>query len=320
MKVEQIQKVAVVGAGTMGRGIAQVYAQRGFPVNLTDVEESVLTGVKEKIRSNLKVLTDEGLISEEEIKQTMDRLFIVRDLEQTIRDADFVTEAIIEDLEAKQNIFKEMEKFCSPTTILATNTSGFRISDIASSMERPERTVITHWFNPPHIIPLVEVVRGEATSDDTFNTTYDLLVKAGKTVVRLEREIPGFLVNRMQVAMYREAISLAEMGVASKEDIDLGIKAGMGFRLACFGPLRVMDMGGLDVWYSVFRQLLREIDSTTGVANPLKERVERGELGLKTGKGFYEYTPESIKSLVKERDKQFMRLLKTIYGNLEISV
>lgn len=313
MKVEQIQKVAVVGAGTMGHGIAQTYAQNGFPVSLTDVVESVLAGVKERIHSNLKILAEGGLISSGEIEQTLDRISIVKGLDETIHDADFVTETIVENLEAKQNIFKEMEKFCSQDTILASNTSTFRITDISSSMARPEKTVITHWFNPPYIVPLVEVVRGEATSDETFNTTYDLLTKIRKAAVKIQKEIPGFLVNRVQVAMHREVLSLAEMGVASKEDIDLAVKTSMGFRLASFGPLRIMDMGGLDVWYHVFKQLLGEIDSRTEIPKSLKEKAESGELGVKTEKGFYEYTPESIKSLIKERDKQFVDRLKMLY-------
>lgn len=313
MKVEQIQKIAVVGAGTMGHSIAQTYAQNGFPVNLTDAAESALAGVKERIHSNLRILAEGGLIADREVEQILDRISVKRGLDETVRDADFITEAIVENLDAKQNIFKEMEGFCSQDTILASNTSSFRITDIASFMKRPERTINTHWFNPPHIVPLVEVIRGEATSDETFDTTYNLLVKIGKTAVRIQKEIPGFLVNRAQVALHREVLSLAEMGVASKEDIDLAIKTSIGFRLASLGPLRVMDLGGLDVWGRIFEQLLGEIDSSTELPKSLNEKVDRGELGTKTGKGFFEYSPESIQSLIKQRDKEFVDRLKMLY-------
>jgi len=313
MKIEQIRKVAVIGAGTMGHGIAQTFAQNGFSVNLTDAVESVLVRVKEKIHANLRTLAEGGLISDKEAEQTLDRISVVKGLNTAVRDADFVTEAVVENLEIKQALFKEMEKFCSPDTILASNSSTLKITDTSSLMERPERAVITHWFNPPHIVPLVEVVRGEKTSQETFDIAYALLIKIGKAAVKIRKEIPGFLVNRVQVATYREVISLVEMGVASKEDIDLAIKTSMAFRLASFGPLRIMDMGGLDIWNKVFEQLLGEIDSKTEVPESLKKKVERRELGVKTGKGFYEYTPESIRALIKERDKQFVNRLKALY-------
>jgi len=317
MAVERIQKIGVVGAGTMGHGIAQVFAQNGFPVSLTDAVESVLAEVKKKIHSNLILLAKEGLVSDRGIEQTLDRISIVKDLNRAVRDADFVTEAIVENLEVKQDTFKKVEGFCSPATILASNSSTLRITDISSTMSRPERAVTTHWFNPPYIVPLVEVVRGARTSDETFNIAYDLLNNIGKVAVKIQKEIPGFLVNRIQAAMYREVVSLAEMGVASMEDIDLAIKSSMGFRLASFGALRIMDMGGLDIWYKVFEHLLKEIDSKTEVPKFIKDKAERGELGVKTGKGFFEYTPESIQALIKERDRQFVNRLKTLYYSQE---
>lgn len=313
MKVGQIKKIAVVGAGLMGHSIAQAFAQEGFPVNVTDAFESALAVAKNSIRSNLVTLVEEKFMSESELEQTLGRIAIVKDLAQAVRDADFVTEAIFEDLEAKQNIFKEMERFCAPDTILASNTSSFRMTDISSLMTRPERAITTHWFNPPHLVPLVEIVLGEKTSEETCQTAHDFLVKIKKVPVRVRKEIPGFLINRIQAAMNREVYSLSEMGIASAEDIDLAVVASLGFRLASLGPLRIRDLAGLGVTCKVEGELLKEINSSTEAPKILRDKVTRGELGTKTGKGFFEYTPESVEAIIKKRDRQFIRRLKELY-------
>jgi len=313
MKVEQIKKIAVVGAGLMGHGIAQAFAQGGFPVNVTDASESILAVVKNKIRSNLVTLAEEEFISESEVEQILDRISIVKSLDQTVRDADFVTEVIFEDLEAKQNIFKEMERFCSPESILASNTSSFPMTQIYALMQRPERAIVTHWMNPPYLVPLVEVVPGEKTSEETYDTAYKLLRKIKKVPVRVQKEIIGFLINRIQTAMNREAYYLLEMGAASAEDIDLAVVTSLGFRLATLGPLKIRDLAGLGVTCKVDETLLNKINSSQVVSKLLKEKVARGELGVKTGKGFFEYTPESIEAIIKERDRQFVHRLKQLY-------
>jgi len=313
MKVEQIEKIAVVGAGLMGHGIAQAFAQGGFPVNVTDASESILAVVKDKIRSNLVTLAEEEFISESEVEQILDRISIVKILDQTVRDADFVTEVIFEDLEAKQNIFKEMEKFCSPESILASNTSSFPMTQISALMQRPERAIVTHWMNPPYLVPLVEVVPGEKTSEETYDTAYKLLRKIKKVPVKVQKEIIGFLINRIQTAMNREAYYLLEMGAASAEDIDLAVVTSLGFRLATLGPLKIRDLAGLGVTCKVDETLLNKINSSQVVSKLLKEKVARGELGVKTGKGFCEYTTESIEAIIKERDRQFVHRLKELY-------
>jgi 3-hydroxybutyryl-CoA dehydrogenase len=187
------------------------------------------------------------------------------------------------------------------------------MTDISSLMVRPERAITTHWFNPPHLVPLVEIVLGERTSEETYETTRDLLVKIKKVVVRVQKEIPGFLVNRIQTAIHREMYSLLETGAASAEDLDLAVKASLGFRLASLGPLLVRDLAGLGVTYRIEEWLLKEIDSSTEVNKMLKDKVARGELGVKTGKGFFEYTPESVEVIIRERDRQFVRRLKELY-------
>lgn len=313
MEINQIKKVAIIGAGLMGHGIAQAFAQEGFPVKVTDTSESALAAVKDKIHSNLITFLEGELISDQEIEKILDRICIFTNLDEAVQEADFVTEVIFEDLEAKQNLFKEMEKYCSPDIILASNTSSFRMTDISSLMEKPERAIITHWFNPPHLVPLVEVVLGKRTSEETYQMTNDLLVKIKKVPVRVWREIPGFLINRIQTALHREMYSLLEMGAANAEDLDLAVKASLGFRLASIGPLLIRDLAGLDVLCKVEDWLVKEIDSSTEVNKILRDKVVQGELGVKTGKGFFEFTPESVEAIIKERDRQFVHRLKELY-------
>ncbi|MFC1915270.1 3-hydroxyacyl-CoA dehydrogenase family protein [Chloroflexota bacterium] len=310
MKLDQIKKVAVVGAGLMGHGIAQAFAQGGFSVNVTDASASVLEVVKDRIRANLVTFVEEKFIGKNGAKEIPDRIYVFPDLGEAVHEANFVIEAISEDLEAKRRLFKELEKHCSPDTILASNTSSFRMTDIASDMKNPERAVITHWFNPPYLVPLVEVMPGEKTSAETCQITSDLLAKIKKVPVRVRKEIPGFLVNRIQTALYREIFSLLEMGVASAEDIDSAVKASLGFRLASIGPLLVRDLAGLGGFCKSQEALLKEINSSTELSKILKDKVARGDLGVETGKGFFKFNPESAAAIIKERDRQFVRRLK----------
>ena len=309
----QVKRVGVIGAGTMGHGIAQGYAQEGYPVTLTDAARPALAGVKDRIKSNLKTLAQEKLIPESAVEETVDRITVVERLEDTVRDADLVTEAIFEDLPTKTNIFHEMEKYCSPECLLASNTSSFPMTEISAKMARPERAIVTHWMNPPYLVPLVEVVPGEKTSEETYKTAHEILVKIKKVPVKVQKEVLGFLINRIQTAMNREVYHLLEIGAASSEDIDRAVVTSLGFRLAFLGPLLVRDLAGLDVTCKVDETILPELDSSIKANRLLKEMVERGEHGAKTGKGFFSYTPESIAELIQERDRRFIHLLQELY-------
>ena len=313
VSAEQVKKVGVIGAGTMGHGIAQAYAQEGYPVTITDAAKSALTGVEDRIKSNLGTLAREGLIPEKELENIMGRITVVDNLENAVRDADLVTEAVFEDLPTKTGIFHEMEKFCSPECLLASNTSSFPMTQISSQMEKPERAIVTHWMNPPYLVPLVEVVPGEKTSEETCKTAHEILVKIKKVPVKVQKEILGFLVNRIQSAMNREVYHLVEVGAASAEDIDRAVVTSLGFRLAFLGPLLVRDLAGLDVECKVADTILPVLDSSTQPNRLLKDMVDRGDYGTKTGKGFFSYTPESIVELIKERDRRFIHLLKELY-------
>ncbi|MEE9365199.1 MAG: 3-hydroxyacyl-CoA dehydrogenase family protein [Dehalococcoidales bacterium] len=313
LSAEQVKRVGVIGAGIMGHGIAQAYAQEGYPVAITDASKSALTGVKDRVKSNLETLAHEELIPEKEIDNIMARITVVDSLENAVRDADLVTEAVFEDLPTKTRIFQEMEKYCSPECILASNTSSFPMTRISSQMEKPERAIVTHWMNPPYLVPLVEVVPGEKTSEETYKTAYEILLKIKKVPVKVQKEILGFLINRIQTAMNREVYHLAEIGAASAEDIDRAVVTSLGFRLAFLGPLLVRDLAGLDVTCKVDETLLAELDSSIQPNRLLKDIVDRGDYGTKTGKGFFSYTPESIAEIIQERDRRFIHLLKELY-------
>lgn len=313
VKVDQIKRVGVVGAGLMGHGIAQAYSQEGYSVTITDESKSALAGVKDRIKANLETLVQGEMLRQDYIEQILDRITVTASLEEVGHDAEFVTEAVLEDLETKRQLFREVEKFCSPESILTSNTSSFPMTQISILMEKPERAIVTHWMNPPYLVPLVEVVPGEKTCAETCDTACELLRKIKKIPIKVEKEITGFLINRIQTAMNREVHYLLEIGAASAENIDLAVVTSLGFRLATLGPLKIRDLAGLDVIYKIDETLLDKISSSQTVSKLLEEKVNSGELGAKTGKGFFEYTPESLAEIFRERDQQFIRRLKEQY-------
>jgi 3-hydroxybutyryl-CoA dehydrogenase len=315
MELDKIQEIAVIGCGLMGHGIAQTFAQKGYSVTMYDTHHSILEKAISQVRSNLDTFIEAGLETEESIKEVLSNIRISLDLRSAVKQAHFVIEAAPEDLMLKMNLFAEMDQYAHEDAILASNTSTLPISQIGKKVIRKERLIITHWFNPPHIIPVVEVVRGEATSQGVFEITYKLLEKIGKKPIKILKEIPGFLINRVQTAMFREILSLLELGVATPEDIDLGVKGSFGFRLAVIGPLQTMDMGGLDLMYKGMKYLYPFIDRSIEVQKILGEKIERNELGLKTGKGFFQYEQKEALSLSrhsKERDKKLLNHLKRL--------
>lgn len=313
--MREIRQIAVVGAGLMGHGIGQTFAQKGYSVILYDLNQSILERALVQIRSNIETFVEMGLETKENIEKVLSRIRVSSDLQEAVKEAHFVIEAAPEDLVLKMNLFEAMDRYCLEDAILASNTSTLPISEIGKKVARKERLVITHWFNPPHIVPTVEVVSGERTSPEVTEITLGLLRKIGKRPIKILKEIPGFLINRIQTAMWREILSLLEQGVATPEDIDAGVKGSFGFRLAVVGPLQTMDMGGLDLIYRGMRYLYPLIDRSVDVQKILGEKVERNELGLKTGKGFFQYEQEEALALArhsKERDKKLLHLLKTL--------
>jgi 3-hydroxybutyryl-CoA dehydrogenase len=231
-------------------------------------------------------------------------------LAEAVKDADFVIEAVTEDLNLKKNLFKELDALCPKHTILATNTSSFSITEIASATTRQDKVVGTHWWNPPYLMPLVEIVQGKRTSDETVSTTKDFIAKLGKVPV-ICKDSPGFLGVRLQAALVIEAVSMLEEGLATAEDIDTAVKMTLGLRLPILGPLETVDLGGMDTFLYAYDYLYKTLGEKFKPPNLLKRKVELGELGIKTGKGFYDYKGKDIKSIIKRRDEWLIEQLKS---------
>jgi len=309
MQIEDIKVVAVIGAGIMGHGIAQVCARAGYNVYMMARHRTTLVQALEKIELNIGVLVEENVLSSEEAEITLMRIKTTTDILKATEKADLVIETVPELIESKKEIFEKLDRLCPKHTILATNTTGFKISEIAQFTNRPANVVGTHFWNPPSIIPLVEVVKGPATSDETVKVTKEFVEKIGKVPVICKDKCIGPI---LQSAFNDEAMRILEEGLATPQEIDMVVKLGFGLRLPIIGPLETADYGGLDTWLYTRENRYKQ----TGVMPPglllLRQKVEKGELGIKTGKGFYDYTAQDINSLLRKRYVLLIRLLKTL--------
>jgi len=304
-----IDRIAVVGAGRMGHGIALVYALAGHEVALFDADPGVLDAAPERVDAALETMVAAGYVDRDEAEAALSNLRTEADLASAVADADVVTEAVVEDLDVKQSVFADLDANAPADALLATNTSGLSIAEIARDVTDTTRVLGTHWFNPPHIVPLVEVVKGPDTADAVAERVRALLDAAGKTPVTLEREIPGFVGNRIQAAMTYEAYSLLARGVASAEDIDRAVKAGFGFRLPVMGIFEKVDQSGLDVHHEVEKSLMPDLDRGTDPNPVIAELLDRGETGWESGKGVYDWTTVDRAATTRERDAALLSLL-----------
>jgi len=305
-----IRRVAVVGAGMMGHGIAQVFAQAGFEVALFDSEQKVLLSALPRIKNSLDVLTKNGVIRKKEVKPVLSRISLSESLNEAVKDADFVVEAIIEDLARKQELFEILDSLCPPTAILASNTSAITIKDLSAKAAHKERILGTHFWNPPQLVPLVEVIRGDPTLPEVMETTVRLMKRIGKEPARVNQDVPGFVGNRLQHALWREAISIVEHGIAESEDVDRVVKMGFGLRLPTVGPLETADLAGLDLVLSIHDYLFPFLDSSKKESPVLRSRVQEGRIGPKTGEGFYRWTKPNLKKVMQQRDEFLLSWLK----------
>ena len=311
MKEYDISKVVVVGTGVMGSGIAQVFAQQGFSVTVNDLNEDILQKAKKRIENNLYLFHQEGVLSKGDLKGALQNLTFSSQLDE-ISGVDIVVEAIPEQIKLKQALFQKLDKMFSSEVILATNTSGISISLIASVTKRPDRVVGMHWWNPPYIIPVVEIIKGGKTKEEIVEAVRELVVRLKKKPVLVKKDIPGFLGNRMQYALMREAVHLLEEKVASAEDIDTMVKAGFGFKFPVIGPLETIDMAGMDIFYNVSQYLYKELDSSKQPQKLVEEKVRQKKLGMKTEEGFYDYKKIDSNKLNQERVKKYISLLKEL--------
>ncbi|HTO92815.1 MAG TPA: 3-hydroxyacyl-CoA dehydrogenase family protein [Bacteroidota bacterium] len=297
MSVGSIRNVSVVGAGLMGHGIAQEFLVAGYTVHLHDVSVERLAAARENIRKNLLMLAGLGLAPPGAAESFPGLLTTTTDIREAVAEADIVIEAAFEDLELKRDIFRSIDALAPAHAILASNSSSFMPGLMASATRRPGNVLVAHYFNPPYLLPLVEIVRHEKTSDETVNTVCGLLKGLGKTPVVVRKESPGFIGNRLQAALFREALSIVEHGIATPADVDTVIREGFGRRLGAAGVFEIWEIAGWDLILAICENLFPTLEPRTTPAPTLKEMVARGELGVKSGRGFYEWTPESVSAL-----------------------
>ena len=294
----------------MGAGTAACFAMAGYNVRLYDLtEESLQSGMK-KIQAALESYQEHSLIQKSEIPAILARIRTTTKLEEAGSGADLVIESVVEVLEIKQKIFAALDKICPSHTIFGTNTSGLSPTDIAEAIERKDKFVVMHFWNPPQLIPLVEVVPGKHTSEETVNVACHILRKIGKKPVPLKRELLGFVGNRIQAAILREALHIVNLGIASPEDVDTVVEYSLGRRLSETGPLKSADLGGLDVFKKIFGYLGPDLCNDTGIPPLLEKTVEEGKLGGKTGAGIYPWPADKLAAIGKQRENALFEHLK----------
>lgn len=282
----EVKKPFIVGAGVMGAGIGQLCAQQGYEVTVVDVSEEVAERAKEKVKAGLKRRVDKGKIIQEEMDSVLSRLRWTTDL-NLAQDSDFVVEAVFEDLGIKKDVFQKLDSICPPETILATNTTALSVSAIASATNRPEKVIGMHFFNPAVIMKLVEIIRGEKTSQETVATTRMFAQSLGKVPIATAKEAPAGIVSRVLASLLNEAAIVYADGIASAEDIDEAMKLGAGLPM---GPLALLDMIGLDIHLAKMETLYSKLQEERYKPPPIiKKLVSEGKLGKKTGQGFYKY-------------------------------
>jgi 3-hydroxybutyryl-CoA dehydrogenase len=305
MKEETIERVAIVGVGLMGLGIGIEFARFGYHVSLYDTKENFSMRAMEQAREDLDLMVETELITASDARAAYERLHPTSEMDTAVSGADYVVEAVFDVLSLKREIFARLDELCPPPTILATNTTNLRVTDIAAATKHPERILTTHYFQPPQFVPLVEVVGGEKTDPGTVERAVRVLRGLRKKVVVLNKDVNGLVGTRLQSALSDRAQSIIDMGLTNRvEDLDDIISFGFGRRLNYTANFKRLDLIGLDFLYTVIKESGHE------VWKPLAERVERGELGMKTGKGFYDWPGDTAKRENRRLNLGLIRLMK----------
>lgn len=299
--IDNIRSVVVIGAGTMGPGIAATFARHGYDTMLSDIDAKQIDKAKASVDFVFGIWSSGSFASDADIAAARKHLSFAVDADDAITRADFVLENAPERLDVKRAIFAMLATRTRETTILASDTSGIPISSLQEGIANPGRVVGMHWSNPPHLIPVIEVVRGRETSQATLDTTVALVERLGMLPAIVERDVPGFVENRILYAIMREALHLLDEGVASADAIDRIVRWGIGYKLGVVGPLRLLDMAGLDIYTAVASYLNKDLCNESGVSPTVARKVAEGKLGLKTQAGLFEYTREEIEALARER-------------------
>lgn len=315
MKLEDIKVIGSLGTGTMGFGIALLYAMNGYEVRMFGRSDASVKRGFNSINDALEMYKKHDLVKESEIPEILKRITGVTTIKEAVTGCDFVIEAIAEDLAIKRQVFSEIEGYVKDDVILATSTSGLSPTEIQSVLKHPERLVVAHFWNPPHLVPLVEVVPGKQTSEETVDITWKLIEKIGKKPVPLKKEALGFIGNRLQLALLREALYIVQEGIATPEAVDAAVKYSIGRRLSTTGPIETADLGGLDIFYNISTYLYADLADTKEADKMLEKCVQAGTLGAKTGTGLYDWKPEELKAIKQRRENillEFLQKDKTI--------
>ena len=306
--MKEIKNILICGAGMMGKNIAFVMAScPEYQVALYDLYE---TDVAAGIRTNTAQLVEKGVMTAQDVEDRLSRISFTTDIDSPlVSQADFVIEAVFEDMNVKQETFAKLEARCSADTIFCTNSSVMSPSQISSKLQHRERFVGTHFWNPGHLIPLVEVVKSDASSDETAQTVMEVLRKVGKKPVLCKKDVPGFIANRMQHALWREAISIVEHGIADAATVDEAVKYSFGLRLPQLGPMENADMVGTDLTYNIHDYILKDLEDSHEPSKLLKELRDQGKIGFKTGEGFQKWTSEQVAKSNADLNEYLIRML-----------
>lgn len=307
---DPIDTVAVVGSGIMGAGIALNFAQAGLAVRMVDVSADALENCRNQIAVNLDAFDEFNLLAEEKAQVAERISYMESDALPAATDGcDYVVEAMPEILDLKRELFAKLDDLPGGV-IIASNTSSLTVTNMAAGMRTPERLIGLHYFNPAHIIPAVEVHRGDRTDQTAVDVTMALMNRVGKRPVLVRKEVPGFIINRLTGAMEREIDYLLDEGIVTPEDLDIAVKASYGFRLACLGPMEAEDMIGLDTAARASGNIFPKLSNATDPSPGILEKVDRGELGIKSGKGWYDYTGRTRESVLDANNRRLLRQLK----------
>jgi 3-hydroxybutyryl-CoA dehydrogenase len=315
MKLDEIKTIGVIGSGVMGPGIAEIIAIFGasfdFHIYLYDISSEALNNAKERMRIDFSKVESVGIFDSEDLKVARDRIKLTTDLNH-LKDAQLIIEAIPEKMELKKEFFHIIEKIVSPKTILATNSSGLSITEIMKDLENPERGIGTHFMNPPLLMPLVEVVKGESTSEDTITTITELLSNVNKRPVLVKKDIPGYVHNRLQAAVFRELMNLVNQDVMEVKDLETTVRYGLGLRLPVMNVFEMVDLMGLDTIRNVLTYLYPALDRSTKPPEFLSKMISEGKLGVKSGEGFHNYKSKDMTESMQQKEAATFQLLMMI--------
>lgn len=310
--MNEIKKIVIAGAGTMGYSMAQIFASKGYDVTLYNHKNATLKKAEEHIKDNVQTLVSTKEMTEEQAQTLLNHLTYTIS-EECFSHCDYIVENIVENLDIKLSFYQKVTPAIPESTIICTNTSGLSINKLATAVSHPERFIGMHWFNPPHLVPLIEIIKGDHTKDEVAKTVYDISKKIGKKPVIVNKDVPGFAANRIQLAVLREALYMVENGIVSPEGADDVMKYGLGFRYACLGPLETVDFGGIDTFEHISDYLMPDLCDSKKIPKLLDQHYQNKEYGVKTKKGFYDYSNGKDIEATKQRDQKMIQLYNALY-------